>query len=168
MHLAKRDGSVNPMRASGIALAGAQSTFQSWRDGVSPDPDNDGILMAEEVAGLNLDGTWLVSLSACETGVGEARSGEGVFGLRRAFMMAGAQNLLMTLWPVNDSTTTDIMSDFYKKCLASGNPTRSLAETQRDWLCKLRKEKGLLAAVGDAGAFVMTSPGINARNFPEE
>lgn len=168
MPIAKRDGSVNPMRASGIALAGAQSTFQSWKDGVAPDPDNDGILMAEEVAGLNLDGTWLVSLSACETGVGEARSGEGVFGLRRAFMMAGAQNLLMTLWPVNDSTTTDIMSDFYKKCLATGNPTRSLAETQRDWLCKLRKEKGLLAAVGDAGAFVMTSPGINARKFPEE
>ena len=168
MPIANRDGSINPMRASGIALAGAQSTFQSWRDGISPDPDNDGILMAEEVAGLNLDGTWLVSLSACETGVGEARSGEGVFGLRRAFMMAGAQNLLMTLWPVNDSTTKDIMSDFYKKCLATGNPTRSLAETQRDWLCKLRQEKGLLAAVGDAGAFVMTAPGINARNFPEE
>ncbi len=160
--ISKQDGTVNPMRASGIALAGAQSTFKSWKEGVTPDPENDGILMAEEVAGLDLDGTWLVSLSACETGVGEARSGEGVFGLRRAFMMAGAQNLLMTLWPVNDSTTTDIMADFYKKCLATGNPSRSLAETQRDWLLKLRREKGLLAAVSDAGAFVMTSPGIKS------
>ena len=165
MPIAKRDGTINPMRASGIALAGAQSTFTSWKEGVTPDPENDGILMAEEVAGLNLEGTWLVSLSACETGVGEARSGEGVFGLRRAFMMAGAQNLLMTLWPVNDSTTTDIMADFYEKCLATGNPTRSLAETQRDWLLKLRKERGILAAVGDAGAFVMTSPGIKNTNF---
>lgn len=168
MPITKRDGTVNPMRASGIALAGAQSTFKSWKEGVTPDPENDGILMAEEVATLNLDGTWLVSLSACETGVGEARSGEGVFGLRRAFMMAGAQNLLMTLWPVNDSTTTGIMADFYKKCLSTGKPAQALAETQRDWLCKLRRKKGLLAAVGDAGAFVMTSPGIKTSNFAKK
>jgi CHAT domain-containing protein len=163
--LAKPERKVNPMRASGIALAGAQSTFKSWKEGVTPDPENDGILMAEEVACLNLEETWLVSLSACETGVGEARSGEGVFGLRRAFMMAGAQNLLMTLWPVSDTTTTDIMADFYRRFLSSGNPARALAETQRDWLLKLKQEKGLLAAIRDAGAFVMSSPGIKTSNL---
>jgi len=155
---------VDPMRASGIALTGAQATLKAWSEGKAPDPDNDGILTAEEVAGLDLDGTWLVTLSACETGVGKVKSGEGVFGLRRAFMMAGAQNLLMTLWPVSDETTADIMKDFYHRALATGDAPKALAETQRDWLVKLRKEKGLLAAVRDAGPFIMTTMGALPTN----
>ena len=150
---------VDAMRASGIALTGAQATLKAWSQGKAPDPDNDGVLTAEEVAGLDLEGTWLVTLSACESGIGEVKSGEGVFGLRRAFMMAGAQNLLMTLWPVNDTTTADFMKDFYHRALPSGDAPRALAETQRDWLVKLRKEKGLLAAVRDAGPFIMTTMG---------
>ena len=150
---------VDPMRASGIALTGAQVTLKAWSEGKAPDPDNDGILTAEEVAGLDLEGTWLVALSACETGVGEIKSGEGVFGLRRAFMMAGAQNLLMTLWPVNDATTADFMKDFYRRALASDDAPRALADTQRDWLVKLRKEKGLLSAVRVAGPVVMATTG---------
>jgi tetratricopeptide (TPR) repeat protein len=146
---------ISPMRQSGVALTGGQSTLQAWGRGEFPDPSNDGILTAEEVAGLDLDGTWLVTLSACETGVGQVQSGEGVFGLRRAFMMAGAQNLLMTLWPVSDEVTPKIMADFYKKALATGNAAGSLSEVQRDWLVKLRNEKGLLAAVRDAGPFAM-------------
>jgi hypothetical protein len=156
------------MRASGVALTGAQATLKAWSEGKVPDPQDDGILTAEEVSGLNLDGTWLVTLSACESGVGEAKSGEGVFGLRRAFMMAGAQNLLMTLWPVNDDTTAKIMADFYKKALANGDAAGSLSEVQRDWLVKLRNEKGLLPAVRDAGPFamvVMANP--NAKPQPE-
>ena len=150
---------VDPMRASGIALTGAQSTLRSWAERKAPDPDSDGILTAEEVAALDLEGTWLVSLSACETGVGEARSGEGVLGLRRSFMMAGAENLLMTLWPVSDQTTPEIMADFYRDALKTGNAPGSLAKVQREWLVKLRKEKGLLAAVRDAGPFVMATIG---------
>ncbi len=146
---------ISPMRQSGVALTGGQSTLQAWGRGEFPDPSNDGILTAEEVAGLDLDGTWLVTLSACETGVGQVQSGEGVFGLRRAFMMAGAQNLLMTLWPVSDETTPKIMADFYKKALATGDAAGSLSDVQRDWLVKLRNEKGLLAAVRDAGPFAM-------------
>jgi CHAT domain-containing protein len=146
---------IDPMHASGIALTGAQATLKAWSEGRVPDPKDDGILTAEEVGGLNLDGTWLVTLSACETGVGEARSGEGVFGLRRAFMIAGAQNLLMTLWPVSDEVTPKIMTDFYKEALATHDAAGSLAKVQRDWLVKLRKEKGLLAAVRDAGPFAM-------------
>lgn len=156
---AENKNGVNPMWASGVALAGAQKTFESWADGRSTDSPNDGVLTAEEVATLNLDGTWLVTLSACETGMGEARSGEGVLGLRRAFMMAGAQNLLMTLWPVNDEATAHFMENFYKRSLANGEAVGALAESQRKWLGKLRSEKGLLAAVRDVGPFVMATTG---------
>jgi CHAT domain-containing protein len=160
-HQAKSDNpfEFSPMLQSGIALAGAQTTLQSWGQGRAPAPENDGILTAEEVAALNLDGTWLVTLSACETGVGEARSGEGVFGLRRAFMMAGTQNLLMTLWPVNDAATADFMADFYTKALATKDAPQSLAETQRNWLINLRKDKGLHTAVRDAGPFLIATTG---------
>jgi TPR repeat protein len=99
----------------------------------------------------------MVVLSACETGVGEARSGEGVFGLRRAFMIAGAENLLMTLWPVADETTAKIMTDFYKEAFAYGDAPNSLAKVQRDWLVKLRQERGLLAAIREAGPFAMVT-----------
>ena len=146
---------VDPMRASGVALTGAQQTLKLWSQRKAPDPETDGILTAEEVASLDLNGTWLVTLSACETGVGEARSGEGVFGLRRAFMMAGAENLLMTLWPVADDTTASIMADFYKEALATGDAPGSLAKVQRDWLVKLREEKGLATAIREAGPFAM-------------
>ena len=151
----KRTKGVDPMHASGVALTGAQTTLNLWSQGKAPDPATDGILTAEEVGALNLNGTWLVTLSACETGVGEAQSGEGVFGLRRAFMMAGAQNLLMTLWPVSDEVTPKIMADFYKEALTSRDAAGSLAKVQREWLVKLRKEKGVLAAVRDAGPFAM-------------
>jgi tetratricopeptide (TPR) repeat protein len=161
--MAPRSHVVDPMRASGVALTGAQSTLKSWSQRRAPDPENDGILTAEEVASLDLEGTWLVTLSACETGVGEARSGEGVFGLRRAFMIAGAENLLMTLWPVADATTAQIMGDFYRRAFASGDAPGSLATVQRDWLVKLREERGLAAAVKEAGPFalVMMTAQIN-------
>ena len=159
---------VDPMRASGIALTGAQSTLRSWAERKAPDPETDGVLTAEEVAALNLAGTWLVTLSACESGVGEARSGEGVLGLRRSFMMAGAENLLMTLWPVSDQTTPEIMTDFYREALKTGNAPGSLAKVQREWLVKLRKEKGLLEAVRDAGPFVMATIGKPLPPLPRE
>ena len=159
---------VDPMRASGIALAGAQSTLKSWSKRKVPAPETDGVLTAEEVAVLNLDGTWLVTLSACETGVGEAHSGEGVFGLRRSFMVAGAENLLMTLWPVRDESTSEIMADFYREALKTGNAPGSLAKVQREWLVKLRKEKSLLEAVRDAGPFVMATIGKPLPPLPRE
>jgi tetratricopeptide (TPR) repeat protein/CHAT domain-containing protein/TPR repeat protein len=162
------ESAMDPMRASGIALTGAQSTLRAWGEKKCPPPENDGILTAENVSGLDLNGTWLVTLSACETGVGESKSGEGVFGLRRAFMMAGAQNLLMTLWPVSDETTPKIMADFYKKAFASDDAPGSLSAVQRDWLVKLRNEKGLLAAVRDAGPFAMVMmANPNAKPMPD-
>jgi CHAT domain-containing protein/Tfp pilus assembly protein PilF len=149
----------NPMHRSGIALAGAQTTLESWKHGDVPPVENDGIVTAEDVAALDLRGTWLVTLSACDTGSGEARAGEGVLGLRRGFMEAGAQNLLMTLWPISDETTVQIMRDFYDAARKGGSAPEALADTQRDWLTKLRDEKGLVKAVSLAGPFIMTFQG---------
>ena len=115
--------------------------------------------MAQEVAMLNLQGTWLVVLSACDTGIGEARSGEGVMGLRRGFVQAGAQNLLMTLWPISDKWSVEIMKAFYEKAMVSGDAPQAMAEVQAEWLAKLRKEKGALIAARIAGPFVLTSRG---------
>jgi hypothetical protein len=80
-------------------------TIEAWKRGEAPSIEEDRILTAEDVSTLDLKGTWLVTLSACDTGAGEARAGEGVMGLRRGFVEAGAQNLLMTLWPISDEVT---------------------------------------------------------------
>jgi len=74
------------MHRSGLALAGAQTTIEAWKRDEVPAVENDGILTAEDVSTLDLQGTWLVTLSACDTGSGEARAGEGVMGLRRGFI----------------------------------------------------------------------------------
>jgi len=152
---------INPMRQGAITLAGAQQTLREWKAGNYPDPANDGILTAEEVAGMNLSGTWLVVLSSCDSGKGMIQNGEGVFGLRRGFLIAGAANLLMTLWPVSDKFGPYFMGDFYKEVLLTNNPAQSLAKVQRDWLNKIYKEKDLASAVGLAGPFVMAVTGSN-------
>jgi CHAT domain-containing protein len=94
----------NPLLRSGIALAGA-----NLGHGVR----GDGILTALEASGLNLWGTKLVTLSACDTGVGEVRNGEGVYGLRRAFLLAGTETLVMSLWPVSDYIARETMVTYY-------------------------------------------------------
>jgi hypothetical protein len=66
---------------------------------------------------------------------------EGVMGLRRGFIQAGAQNLLMTLWPISDETTVQIVREFYNRALASGNAAQSLLEVQRDWLVKRARRR---------------------------
>lgn len=108
----------NPLLRSGLALAGA-NTF--LRGGALPPDAEDGIITAEDVSGLDLLGTELVVLSACETGLGEVRVGEGVFGLRRAFVLAGARTLIMSLWKVPDAQSSQLMQRFYRN-LADGLP----------------------------------------------
>ena len=156
---APRGKLINPMHRSGFALAGAQTTLQAWAKGEVPFTENDGIVTAEEAGGLKLDGTWLVVLSACDTASGEVKAGEGVMGLRRGFAQAGGENLLMTLWPISDEMTVRIMLDFYKAAFKSGDAPQALADTQRDWLVKLRHEKSLLNAVRLAGPFILSSQG---------
>lgn len=149
----------NPMTRSGVALAGAQVTLDAWERGEVPPTENDGILTAEEVGGMDLQGTWLVVLSACDTGIGAEIYGEGVMGLRRGFVQAGAQNLMLTLWPVYDETGDKIIKDFYSRLHDDNNPPQALAEVQRDWLVKLRARSGLLDAVTLAGPFIVSSQG---------
>ena len=150
---------MNPMQRSGLALAGAKNTLDAWKQGLVPPSENDGILSAQEVGSLNLRNTWLVVLSACDTGIGEARNGEGVLGLRRGFVQAGAQNLLMTLWPISDKWSVEIMKAFYEKAMASGDAPQAMADVQAEWLSKLRKEKGVLIAARIAGPFVLSTRG---------
>jgi len=95
----------NPLLRSGLALAGAN---------LGQTGPEKGILTALEASNLNLWGTKLVTLSACDTGVGEIRNGEGVYGLRRAFVLAGAESVVMSLWPVSDYATREMMSSYYK------------------------------------------------------
>ena len=149
----------NPMHRSGLALAGAKNTLKLWEEGKFVDPANDGILTAEEASQLDLSETWLTVLSACDTGSGVARAGEGVLGLRRAFAMAGTENLLLTLWPVDDSFTKDFMVSFYKEALKTGNAPKAMAKVQKEWLIKLREERSVSQAVKLAGPFVLTFRG---------
>ena len=95
----------NPLLRSGLALAGAN---------INKGTNDDGILTALEASGLNLWGTKLVTLSACDTGVGVVKNGEGVYGLRRAFMLAGTETLVMSMWPVSDNVTRELMTAYYK------------------------------------------------------
>ena len=147
---------AQPMTRSLLALAGAAVTLREWKKGVFPQPENDGLLTAQEVAGLNLDRTWLVVLSACDTGGGEARAGEGVLGLRRGFAEAGAQNLLMTLWTADDAETADLMEAFYREALRGGDAPGALARVQRAGLDDLRRKSGLSEAVRKAGPFILS------------
>lgn len=94
----------NPLLRSGLALSGANLRTSAG---------GNGILTALEATTLNLWGTRLVTLSGCDTGVGDVRNGEGVFGLRRAFLLAGAESLVMSLWSVSDSATRDMMTAYY-------------------------------------------------------
>jgi len=150
----------NPMYRSGLALAGAQDTLEAWKRGEAPPTDNDGILTAEEVGALHLQGTWLVALSACDTGVGQMMMGEGVMGLRRGFVQAGARNLLLTLWPVAVDATGRFMQDFYSALHQTQDPPQALADVQRDWLLTVRRREGLLPAVLFAGPFILSSQGL--------
>lgn len=101
----------NPLLLSGLLLAGANLHGQD-ADSLGID---DGILTAEEVSSLNLEGTKLVVLSACETGLGKVEQGEGVYGLRRAFLMAGARTVISSLWQVDDQTTAEMMKELYRQ-----------------------------------------------------
>ena len=109
----------NPLLRCGLALAGANRLMDESQKGDSQ--TEDGVLTAFEASGLNLIGTELVTLSACETGVGEVKSGEGVYGLRRAFQHAGARAVLMSLWKVPDKETCDLMVKFYDNWLSGGH-----------------------------------------------
>jgi CHAT domain-containing protein/Tfp pilus assembly protein PilF len=115
----------NPLLRSGIALAG----FNPRQSG-----NEDGVLTALETAGLNLSGTKLVVLSACETGLGDVANGEGVYGLRRALTIAGAESQVISLWKVSDEGTKDLMVSYYKRLINNVGRSQALRQTQLEML----------------------------------
>jgi CHAT domain-containing protein/tetratricopeptide (TPR) repeat protein len=140
----------NPLLRSGLALEGANN-----RQGANGE---DGILTALEAAGLDLWGTKLVVLSACETGVGEVKSGEGVYGLRRALVLAGSESQVMSLWQVADDATRDLMVSYYKRLLAGEGRTEALRQVQLEMLAGSSlnagaQQRGLVLKPGGAEGF---------------
>ena len=119
----------DPMQASLLLLAGARPSLAEWQSGRQPDPATDGILTAHEAAALDLQGTLLVTASCCWSGSGGLKSGEGVMGLRRAFAQAGARHSLLSLWPVDDETTKQMMGSFYEQLFGGQNPPTAWSVT---------------------------------------
>ncbi|WP_204152063.1 tetratricopeptide repeat protein [Leptolyngbya sp. CCY15150] len=118
----------NPLLRSGLVFAGVNQRA-NFADG-----NDDGVLTAQEVTRMNLFGTQLVVLSACETGLGNVVNGDGVYGLRRAFVLAGAESQLMSLWKVDDLGTSDLMQGYYERLLAGSGRSESLRDIQQELL----------------------------------
>jgi CHAT domain-containing protein len=120
----------HPMLRSMLCLAGAQTFLDG---GALPEWVEDGLLTAEDVTGLDLIDTELVVLSACDTGRGVVKVGEGVSGFRRAFVIAGARSLVMSLWKVPDTPTRELMVRFYEELLA-GHPRGDALRAAQQWV----------------------------------
>jgi CHAT domain-containing protein len=127
----------NPLLRSGLLLAGASNTI-SGTNSVDLSSNDNGIVTAYEVMNMNLDGTDLIILSACETGLGEVKAGEGVYGLQRAFMVAGANALIMSLWKVDDAATQQLMTNFYTIWAKTGNKQKAFKQAQIQLMAKYK------------------------------
>jgi CHAT domain-containing protein len=118
----------NPLMRSGLVFSGANNVWNRKYTGEG----EDGVLTAQEVTQLDLRKTQLVVLSACETGLGDIKGSEGVYGLQRAFKMAGVKFLIMSLWQVPDNETSEFMTLFYEKLLLTKDIRKSFTETQSE------------------------------------
>jgi CHAT domain-containing protein len=146
----------NPLLRAGLAFTGANYAMSS---GINA---QDGILTAEEVLGLDLRQTELVVLSACETGLGEVLDGEGVYGLRRAFVAAGAGGLVMSLWSVADEETADLMVALYQAMQKPGqSPGEAMHQAQLQMIDATRKNYGYPPLLL-WGAFIYQGGAVNA------
>jgi hypothetical protein len=117
---------VNPLLKSGLVLAGVN------KKGYEDNTDEDGVLTAFEIASLDLKNTRLVVLSACETGLGEVKNGDGVYGLQRAFKIAEAKYIIISMWKVDDAATMELMTIFYSTLMETGDVVHSFTVAQKE------------------------------------
>ena len=138
---------VNPMQNSGLLFA---NSMAAWKSNIPLSNLNqfDGILRADEISSKNLNGCRLVVLSACQTGLGYSDNSEGVYGLQRAFKLAGAENVLMSLWKVDDQATAKLMVAFYNHLIAGQQPEEALISARNE----LRRAE---ASPSQRGAFIL-------------
>jgi len=115
----------DPLQRSGLVFAGANQP--------DANPNDDGYLTAAEATAMDLEGTELVTLSACETGLGGVRSGEGVYGLQRSLAVAGARSTLLSLWKVDDDLTITFMERYYNRLKTGQGRADALRDTQKDF-----------------------------------
>ncbi len=138
------------LRVSGLALSGANRRGQPVSGAGS---DDDGLLTGEEIASLDLSEVEWVVLSGCQTGIGLARAGEGILGLRRSFQIAGARTLVLSLWPVSDNDTRDWMAALYGQ-RARGKSTADAVRESSLRIVRGRRQAGVTTHPFFWGAFV--------------
>lgn len=127
----------NPLLRSGLLLANCDNVFE---EGYRPAHNSEnGVLTAYEAMSLNLDNTDLVVLSACETGLGEVKQGEGVYGLQRSFLIAGAKSVVMSLWSVSDDATMELMTMFYNNYAKTGNKNQAFNDAVKQLKIKYKE-----------------------------
>ena len=147
---------VNPLLLSGLALAGANNALEEGTSNMAS--QSDGILTAHEISGLNFMGTDLATLSACESGVGAVTSGEGVFGLCRAFKHAGVESLIMSLWKVPDKESAELMEQFYTHWLSGETKLDALRASSLTLIEKCRDTYGTAHPVLWGGFILFGNP----------
>jgi CHAT domain-containing protein/tetratricopeptide (TPR) repeat protein len=140
--------SENPLRLCGLAMAGANHRSDPGMD------HDDGILTAEEISAVDLTGVDWVVLSACDTGLGDIHAGEGVFGLRRAFAIAGAKTTIMSLWPTDDAMTRQWMKELYRARLKKGTSTAEAVRQASLEILRRLRANGASTSPSAWGAFI--------------
>jgi len=136
-------------------LGGARRSLVRMAAGDKLDPGADNVLFAGEIAELDLRATQLVTLAACDTGLGVTLAGEGVLGLQRGFQLAGAQHILMTLWAVGDQSLPEFLQACYARITSGETPASAIWQVQAQELSK----GTLRRAVWTAGGFAVLARG---------